>query len=111
MPDTSDGYALLGKNVSRLISTFRTDETLTEIENFVNEHFDGLMKRFREQNPDFTDRNYKYVLLSFAGFSSQSITIILNIKLPNALRTMRHRIKKQIEDSKSADCGLFLSML
>ena len=111
MPDTSDGYALLGKNVSRLISTFRTDETLTEIENFVNEHFDGLMKRFREQNPDFTDRNYKYVLLSFAGFSSQSITIILNIKSPNALRTMRHRIKKQIEDSKSADCGLFLSML
>lgn len=111
MPDTSDGYAMLGKNVSRLISTFRTDETLTEIENFVNEHFDGLMKRFREQNTDFTDRNYKYVLLSFAGFSSQSITIILNIKSPNALRTMRHRIKKQIEDSMSADCGLFLSML
>ena len=111
VPDSNDGYALLGKNVSRLISTFRTDEALSEIEKFVNNHFDGIMAKFRKAYPDFTDRNLKFVLLSFAGFSNQSITVILDIKSPNALRTMRHRIKKQIETSPSADSDMFLSYL
>lgn len=111
IPETSDGYAMLGKNVSKLVSTFRTDEALAEIENFVNEHFDGLMTKFREQYPGLTERNYRFTVLSFAGFSSQSITTILNIKSPNALRTMRHRIKKQIEEAQAPDRDMFISFL
>lgn len=111
MPDSNDGYTLLGKNVSRLLTAFRTDEALNEIEDCVNRHFGALMARFREQYPDMTERNRRFVLLSFAGFSNQSITTILDVSSPNALRTMRHRIRKQIEDTDTPDRELFLSFL
>lgn len=111
MPDTSDGYAMLGKNVAKLVATFRTDEALTEIEDFVNDRFDGLMTKFRSQYPTLTERNYRFVVLSFAGFSGPSITTILNIKSPNALRTMRHRIKRHIDEHDSPDRDLFISFL
>ncbi|MDE6793959.1 MAG: hypothetical protein K2J63_01480, partial [Muribaculaceae bacterium] len=60
---------------------------------------------------DMTERNYRFVMLSFADFSIQSITTILGLKSPGAARTMRHRIKKHIEEHPSPDSELFLSML
>ncbi|MDE6715679.1 MAG: hypothetical protein K2J74_04265, partial [Muribaculaceae bacterium] len=72
VPDTSDGYAILGKNVTRLISTLHSDETFAEIERFVNDYFDNIMLRFREQYPAMTERNYRFAMLSFADFSIQS---------------------------------------
>lgn len=111
VPDTSDGYAILGKNVTRLVSSLRSDETLSGIESFVNDCFDNIMLRFREQYPDMTLRNYRFVMLSFAGFSIQSITTILGLKSAGAARTMRHRIKKHIEDYPSPGSDLFMSML
>ncbi len=111
VPETSDGYAILGKNVTRLVSTLHSDETLAGIEGFVNDYFDNIMARFREQYPGMTERNYRFVMLSFADFSIQSITTILEIKSTGAARTMRHRIKKHIEEHPAKDRELFLSML
>ncbi len=111
VPETSDGYAILGKNVTRLISTLHSDETMTGIENFVNDYFDNIMSRFREQYPGMTERNYRFVMLSFADFSIQSITTILELKSTGAARTMRHRVKKHIEEHPAKDKDLFLSML
>ncbi len=111
VPETSDGYAILGKNVTRLISTLHSDETIQGIENFVNDYFDNIMTRFREQYPGMTERNYRFAMLSFADFSIQSITTILELKSTGAARTMRHRIKKHIEEHPAKDKELFLSRL
>lgn len=111
LPETSEGYAILGKNVSRLISTLHSDETISGIESFVNDNFDNIMSRFREQYPGMTERNYRFAMLSFADFSVQSITTILELKSTGAARTMRHRIKKHIEEHPAKDRDLFLSML
>lgn len=111
VPETSDGYAILGKNVTRLISTLHSDETIQGIESFVNDYFDNIMSRFREQYPGMTERNYRFAMLSFADFSIQSITTILELKSTGAARTMRHRIKKHIEEHPAKDKELFLSRL
>lgn len=111
VPDNSDGLAILGKKVTRLISTLHDNETISDIENFVNDYFGNIMSRFREQYPDMTERNYRFVMLSFADFSIQSITTILGLKSTGAARTMRHRIKKHIEDIPAPDRDLFLSLL
>ncbi|MDE5871385.1 MAG: hypothetical protein K2H22_05560, partial [Muribaculaceae bacterium] len=111
VPETSDGYAILGKNVTRLVSTLHSDETISGIENFVNDYFDNIMSRFRDQYPGMTERNYRFAMLSFADFSIQSITTILELKSTGAARTMRHRIKKHIEEHPAKDQELFLSML
>ncbi len=111
VPETNDGYAILGKNVTRLISTLHSDETIQGIESFVNEYFDNIMTRFREQYPGMTERNYRFAMLSFADFSIQSITTILELKSTGAARTMRHRIKKHIEEHPAKDKELFLSRL
>lgn len=111
VPDTSDGYAILGKNVTRLISTLHSAETIEGIESFVNDYFDNIMSRFRQQYPGMTERNYRFAMLSFADFSIQSITTILELKSTGAARTMRHRIKKHIEEHPAKDRELFLSML
>ncbi|MDE6697745.1 MAG: hypothetical protein K2K25_12770 [Muribaculaceae bacterium] len=111
VPETSDGYAILGKNVTRLISTLHSDETIAGIESFVNDYFDNIMSRFREQYPGMTERNYRFAMLSFADFSIQSITTILELKSTGAARTMRHRIKKHIEEHPAKDRELFLTRL
>lgn len=111
VPETSDGYAILGKNVTRLVSTLHSDETIQGIESFVNDYFDNIMLRFREQYPGMTERNYRFAMLSFAGFSIQSITTILELKSTGAARTMRHRIKKHIEEYPAKDKELFLYRL
>lgn len=111
VPETSDGYAILGKNVTRLISSLHSEQTIEGIESFVNDYFDNIMIRFREQYPGMTERNYRFAMLSFADFSIQSITTILELKSTGAARTMRHRIKKHIEEYPAKDRDLFLSML
>lgn len=111
VPDNSDGHAILGKKVTRLIATLHDNEAISDIENFVNDYFDNIMSRFRDQYPGMTERNYRFVLLSFADFSIQSITTILGLKSAGAARTMRHRIKKHIEESPSPDSESFLSLL
>ncbi len=111
VPETSDGYAILGKNVTRLISTLHSEETMAGIESFVNDYFDNVMVRFRDQYPDMTERNYRFAMLSFADFSIQSITTILELKSTGAARTMRHRIKKHIEEHQAKDREFFLSRL
>lgn len=111
VPENSDGYAILGKNVTRLISTLHSDETIMGIESFVNDYFDNIMYRFRGQYPGMTERNYRFAMLSFADFSIQSITTILELKSTGAARTMRHRIKKHIEEYPAEDTDLFLTML
>ncbi len=111
VPDTSDGHAILGKKVARLIATLHDDEAISDIENFVNDYFDNIMSRFREQYPGMTELNYRFVLLSFADFSIQSITTVLGMKSTGAARTMRHRIKKHIADHQAPDSELFLSLL
>ncbi|MDE6715948.1 MAG: hypothetical protein K2J74_05640, partial [Muribaculaceae bacterium] len=82
-----------------------------EIERFVNDYFDNIMLRFREQYPAMPERNYRFAMLSFADFSIQSITTILELKSTGAARTMRHRVKKHIEEHPAKDRDLFLSML
>lgn len=111
VPETSDGYAILGKNVTRLISTLHSEDTISGIESFVNDYFDNIMVRFRTQYPGMTERNYRFAMLSFADFSIQSITTILELKSTGAARTMRHRIKKHIDENPAKDQELFLSML
>ncbi|MDE6693782.1 MAG: hypothetical protein K2K05_10395, partial [Muribaculaceae bacterium] len=111
VPDSSAGYAILGKNVTRLISTLHNEETITGIENFVDSCFDNIISRFRDQYPGMTERNYRFVMLSIAGFSIQSITTILELKSTGAARTMRHRIKRHIEEHPAQDKDLFLSMM
>ena len=111
MPDSSTGYAILGKNVTLLISTLHNEETITGIENFVDGCFDNIISRFRDQYPGMTERNYRFVMLSIAGFSIQSITTILELKSTGAARTMRHRIKRHIEEHPAQDKDLFLSMM
>lgn len=111
VPETSAGYAMLGKNVSKFIDNFRTDNALNDIERYVNEQSDGLMAKFRTDFPDLSERKYKFVLLCFAGFSGQSIITVLDLKSAGAARTMRYRLKRLVDESDSPRRDLYSERL
>ncbi len=106
---SDEGHKIIGLNVSLLIKSFQTDAVKHELENFVNATAGDLMQRFREQFPAMSDKKLDFVTLIFAGFKNQSVYIMLEFPSMGAVRTMRHRVKTEIETSDCRDKDEFLS--
>lgn len=106
-PSTSDGERVLGRNVARFIDKLNSPAVIAEIENFVNAYRSDIMVKFREQFPKLTQRQYQCALLIFAGFSSSSISTLLNYPSDGAYRTERSRLKRMIEQSSAPDKTIF----
>ncbi len=105
------GFKHLGKKASDLIDELGSEENLNGLEQLINLTNDNLMVRFRSQVPDLTPRQYSIVLLTFAGFSSSSITTIFGYKSDGSLRNNRYKIRLLIKDADSVDKEYFLSLL
>ena len=108
-PLSDEGHKNIGFNVSLLIKSFQSDAVKHDLENFVNATAGNLMQRFREQFAAMSDKKLNFVLLCFAGFKNQSVYIMLNFPSLGAVRTMRHRIRTEIENSDCRDKDEFLS--
>lgn len=55
--------------------------------------------------------NLRIILLFFAGFSYETVYIILNKNSIESLKTARSRYRKEIIKSEAPDATFFLSML
>ena len=66
------------------------------------------MARFRHDVPDLSAGNYTIALLTFAGFSVESISGITKIS-EGGYRNARSRIRARINSSESPDADEFLS--
>ncbi len=100
------------KQVRELTEKIRGDEGLfLSLENDLDRYCNGIMSKLREQVPRIKGENLKLIMLFFAGFSYETIQLILRKNSTQSLRTARSRFRKEILDAGAKDADYFIKML
>lgn len=102
------GYRDIGKIAVDFIDKIKSSEILRDLELYIDNTNNGLMTRFREQVTDLPASYYNLVLLTFIGFSNDSICCILKIG-DGAARNARSKIRASINCADCPDKELFLT--
>lgn len=106
------GQALVFKQVKELADRIRKDEGLfISLEKDLDRYCDGIMSKLRSQVPRIKGENLRMIMLFFAGFSYETVLIILNKNSIESLKTARSRFRKEIMDAHAPDSEFFLKML
>lgn len=101
-------YHKLGKKTASIIESFSAPEAIAGLENYVNFIADDIMSRFRQQLTCLPESHYTIALLSFAGFSNQSILEITKLS-EGSFRNIRSIIRKKIAELNTHDKEIFLA--
>ena len=101
------GYKDIGKIAVDFIDTIKSSEILSDLELYIDQTNNGLMTRFREQITNLPSSYYNLALLTFIGFSNDSICCILKIG-DGAARNARSKIRAAINCADCPDKELFL---
>lgn len=110
--DSKNQKDIVFKQFKDYIGGLANDTSFYEsIENDLNKYCSSLMSKVRSQLPNRPERNYRLLMLFFAGLSYETIAIITKAQSINSLKTMRSRLRKFIEESSVPDKALFLEML
>lgn len=81
------------------------------MEDELNRNCSNVIQKLRTQVPAIKGDNLKIAMLFMAGFSAESIMIIMSRQSVGSLRTLRSRLRNSIKNASSKDMTLFLNML
>ncbi len=101
--------SLYGK-VEEQIMNMRSERALCELEQSLNMVYEGIMDKLRESFPHMKDADRLFLMLTFAGFSSKTISVLCDINLGNYYNK-RSRLRAKIEESDSPYRDLLLSAI
>lgn len=100
------------RQIKEVAANIRMDDDLfLSLENDLNRYCNNIMSKLRKQVPRIKGENLRIILLFFAGFSYETVYIILNKNSIESLKTARSRYRKEIIKSEAPDATFFLSML
>ena len=100
------------KQIKQLVATIRNDDDLfSSLEKDLDRYCDNIMSKLREQVPRIKGDNLRTIMLFFAGYSYETVQLILNKVSIESLRMARSRFRKEIKEADAPDADFFLSML
>ena len=100
------------KQVKEVASKIRKDDGLfLSLERDLDRYCNNIMNRIRSQVPRIQGDNLRTIMLFFAGFSYETVLIILNKNSIESLKMARSRFRKEIKESESPDADFFLQMI
>lgn len=103
---------LLFQQVKELATKIRKDDRLFfSLEKDLDRYCNGIMTKLRSQVPRIKGENLRVIMLFFAGFSYETVLIILNKNSIESLKTARSRYRKEIVAAHAPDAEFFLEML
>lgn len=98
------------KDVEQHILALRDNKSVEALEEIVNEYLDDTLRRIREQIPDLTVNDLKFLTYIYAGFSPRAVCIFMNIK-PKTFYNRRNILKERIMASDAPDREFFVSKM
>ena len=98
------------KDVEKQILALRDSKSVEALEDIVNEYLDNTMMRVREQLPDLTISDLKFLAYIYAGFSPRAVCIFMNIKI-KTFYNRRNLLKERILASDAPDKEYFVSRM
>ena len=103
--------AIVFRKLTDTIESIKSDKAyIRNLIASIDKHQNNILSRLREQCPNLSDREYRIVVYSYAGFSLRAIAIFLNSK-PETISKSRYKIKAKIKESNAIDAGLFINNL
>lgn len=110
--DEGKDKELAFKQIKELVSTIRKDDNLfLSLEKDLDRYCNGIMSKLSSQVPRISGDNRRIIALFFAGYSYETVKLILNKVSVESLKTARSRFRKEIKESGAPDTDLFLKML
>ena len=110
--DEGKDKELAFKQIKELVSTIRKDDNLfLSLEKDLDRYCNGIMSKLSSQVPRISGDNRRIIALFFAGYSYETVKLILNKVSVESLKTARSRFRKEIKDSGAPDTDFFLKML
>lgn len=99
------------KEVKSIVDGLRSDpKTQKELETSLNEDYDDVVKKLREQLPKIKEEDVLLFCFCASGFSSTTISTLLEKDKPYVYNRL-YRLKGRISSSDAPDKDFFLSLL
>lgn len=99
------------KEVKSIVEELRSDpKTQKELEQGLNEDYDNVVKKLREQLPKIKEEDILLFCFCASGFSSTTISTLME-KDKQYVYNRIYRLKNRISSSEASDKDLFLSLL
>ena len=86
----------LKKEISTVIDYFRSEDTIAGLEDSINLHHDGWMRKLREMCPDLSAAEYRLAIYLYIGLSPESIAVLTGKTTLNAVYLSKTRLGKKI---------------
>ena len=98
------------KDVEKQILALRDNKSVEDLEQIINEYLDNTMLRLREQLPELTVNDLKFLAYIYAGFSPRAVCIFMNIKI-KTFYNRRNLLMERILASDAKDKEDFVSRM
>lgn len=102
---------LVFNKVLETIEAIKGDSSrIDELGAMVDNYRDNALQKLREALPRISERDYRVVLYSFAGFSNRAIALFIDSD-PVAVSKIKYNIKYKLRGVESVDCEQLISLL
>ena len=98
------------KDVEKQILALRDNKSVEALEEIINEYLDNTMQRLRDQLPELSVSDLKFLAYIYAGFSPRAVCIFMNIKI-KTFYNRRNLLKERILASDAPDKEYFVSRM
>ena len=99
------------REVRSIVEGLRSDPSVQKnLEQSLNAKYPGVMTRLRSEFPKWKEEDYLLYLFSASGFSSTTISTLLEKEKPYIYNRI-YRLKERIKNSDTTDKELFLNLL
>lgn len=110
--DRKDSQRIVYDKVRDMLKNLSGDSAgQKRFERMIDKSLDNLMKHFRDDFPDYSDEDYRFVSYIFVGFDATTLCIIFNMPSVAAVYMRKSRVKKAIIESNSEFKDNYLLML
>lgn len=107
----STSESQVAEEAMEIINDFASDENLNhDLETILNIEKNGIMKRFREQMPNLSEKEYTVFMLNSLRVSNLALQYIWKINR-NTYYSIRRRIREKINDESPISKDEFLKLL
>lgn len=103
--ETKDDYdGVLYKRIESIVSNLRHDPSAQKsFEEALDNESEGIMRRFRNDFPELSEKEFQLASYIFAGFDNTTLMLVLGINTLEHTRVIKSRLKSKI--SKSSVSG------
>ena len=108
----NDSHKRVYNKVKEMLREINGDqEGHARFEKKINKTLNNIMVHFREDFPNYSESDYRFISYIIVGFDATTLAVIFDMPSLAAVYMKKSRIKKHIQDSASDYTNIYLEML